>query len=264
MIPLPKPTLSINSQAVIDAVKDLPRKHLGSELYNPKITTPSAALSVHPYDRFGYELHYKPTRSFDVKDFNCTFAIRVPRDYLRKEKLENICKTRNLHGSEVYTDDSDPVAVLVHSGWLRGEWPENVDTDLMDLPPAPSSDAVVPDEITAKPGIPFLAPEDRDLQITMVVLPQLKTYKGCVRYGMKSRDWGAGETRPHDGVSWMVGKCTWVDMQGSRALGRSGKARRERLRVLAGREVVGTSAVWLAGPNGIGMKRLERSLAIAA
>jgi hypothetical protein len=103
-------------------------------------------MASHTDDKFGYFLKYKPSRSFEEKDLNCTFTIRVPRYYVNKEARENIHKNRFLEGTEVYTDDSDPIAMLIHCGWLRGEWPEEVDVEMLDLPPAPAEDAQVDEE----------------------------------------------------------------------------------------------------------------------
>jgi hypothetical protein len=196
-------------------------------LYEPKIELPPAAMASHTDDKFGYFLKYTPSRVFEEKDLNCTFTIRIPRYYLTKEARENIHRNRSLEGTEVYTDDSDPIAMLIHCGWLRGEWPDDVDVDMLDLPPAPLDDAVVDEEYTKPPDVPLLPPEGKDLQLTMLILPPLKAYQGCVRYGLRSRDWESGDQ--HDGFSWMVQKIRWVDESGSSGVKRNGKARRERI-----------------------------------
>jgi hypothetical protein len=246
---MPKPTLHISSQAVVDAVKDKPRKHLGSELYEPKIELPPAAMASHTDDKFGYFLKYTPSRVFEEKDLNCTFTIRVPRYYLTKEARENIHKNRFLEGTDVYTDDSDPIAMLIHCGWLRGEWPGDVDVEMLDLPPT-SEDAAVEEEYIKKPEVPLLPPESKDLQVTLLILPPLKTYQGCVKYGLRSRDWQSGEQ--HDGYSWMVHKIRWVDESSSSGVKRSGKARRERIEVQRNNE----AAMALVGLAASGNSRI--------
>jgi len=144
---------------------------------------------------------------------------------LTREAREKICTDKNLFGAEVYTDDSDPVAMCVHSGWIRGEWADEVDTLLMDLPPPPPIDQEVDEEMTEKPEAPIVPPEDMDLHITMRILPPLQKYKGVLMHGVGSRDW----SESHDGLSWMVDKLRWVDEGNSRAFARTGKARRARL-----------------------------------
>ncbi|KAI5286775.1 hypothetical protein KEM52_001868, partial [Ascosphaera acerosa] len=64
---------------------------------------------------------------------NCTVTVRVPRWHLAAGKREEICYRRALWGTGVYTDDSDPVAAAIHSGFLRGAWNPKIDTRLLDL-----------------------------------------------------------------------------------------------------------------------------------
>lgn len=233
IVPTNKPNININSQALIDSVKDRKRNHLGTELYNPVIELPPFATSSHTDDKFGYFSCYKPKREFTEKDLNCTYCIRVPREYLTPASREKVCMDRNLHGTGVYTDDSDPIAILIHSGWIRGEWGQDIETALMDLPPAPPEDQELDEEMLEKPPIPVIPPEDMDLQITLVVLPKLQEYKGAVCFGVKSRDWG-----DHDGLSWGLVKMKWVDEGSSRAVERTGKGRRARLAAQATESLV--------------------------
>ncbi|QDS74109.1 hypothetical protein FKW77_009752 [Venturia effusa] len=227
--PTAKPNVIVRSQDVFDSVKDRKRNHLGSELYSPVIELPPFATSSHTDDKFGYFSCYKPKRVFTDQDFNCTYTIRVPREYLTPASREKVCIDRNLHGTGIYTDDSDPIAMLIHSGWIRGEWGPDVGTSLMDLPPAPPDDEELDEETFDKPNHPVIPPDDMDLHITLVVLPRLVEYKGAVCFGVKSRDWDS----EHDGHSWALLKTRWVDEGNSRAEERSGKARRARLAAAA-------------------------------
>lgn len=245
MIPTVKPNVIIHSQALVDQYKNLPRHHLGNELYEPKIELPPFATSSHTDDKFGYFSCYKPKKEFTEKDFNCTYTIRVPREYLTPASREKICIDRNIHGAGIYTDDSDPIAVLIHSGWIRGEWGQEVDTSLMDLPPAPPEDQELDEEMLDKPPIPVIPPEDMDLHITLLVLPKLQEYKGAVCFGIKSRDWG-----DHDGFSWTLLKMRWVDEGTSRSTERTGKARRQRLAAQAAE-----SLLELGGTRRMGVQR---------
>ncbi|RDI82032.1 hypothetical protein Vi05172_g7872 [Venturia inaequalis] len=228
--PTVKPNVIIRSQDVFQSVKDRKRNHLGSELYSPVIELPPFATSSHTDDKFGYFSCYKPKRVFTEQDLNCTYTVRVPREYLTPASREKVCIDRNLHGTGIFTDDSDPIAMLIHSGWIRGEWGPDVGTSLMDLPPAPPEDEELEEEMLAQPPHPVIPPDDMDLHITLVVLPQLAEYDGTVCFGIKSRDWG----NDHDGYSWGLHKIRWVDEgKGSRAQERSGKARRARLAAAA-------------------------------
>jgi hypothetical protein len=226
IIPFRKPSITVINQAVVDMVADRTRNHLGSELYAPTIESQPFATSSHVEDKYGYFLKYNPSRRFSEDDWNCTFTIRVSRDYLTRESREKICADRNLFGSGVYSDDSDPVAILIHSGWIRGEWSDDIDTRLLDLPSPPPEDQEVDEEMTAKPPTPIIPPDDMDLHITVLILPALKQYQGNVMYGVKSRDYD----EQHDGMSYMIHKIRWTDEgASSRNLERTGKARRMQI-----------------------------------
>jgi hypothetical protein len=217
--------MTIRSQAVLDSIKDLTSSHLGSELYSPEIVLPPQATPRAFDDKYGYFMRYKPSRTFSEEDLNCTYTMRVAREYLTRDAREKICTDRNLHGTEIYTDDSDPVAMCIHSGWLRGDWGDDVDTALMELPPPPPIDQEVDEEMTEKPDAPIVPPEEMDLHITLRILPPLKQYKPVICYGIQSREWGDN----HEGLSWTVDKLRWVDERNSRGFARGGKARRARL-----------------------------------
>ena len=135
--------------------------------------------------------------------------------------------------------------MLIHSGWLRGEWPADVGMEIMDMPAAQDDGAEVDEEVISKPATPIIPPEEMDAHITVLILPKLKAYKSCVRYGIESREWGDN----HDGHSWMVQKLRWVDEGRSRGNKRTGKARRERLDAL--REEAAMALVGLSEMNGI-------------
>jgi hypothetical protein len=207
-------------------------------------------MASHTYDTFGYFLQYKPSRTFEEKDLNCTFTVRVPRYYLTKEARENVVRNRNVVGTGVCTDDSDPLGMCVHGGWLKGAWPEDVDVEMLDSEDAgkADADAEVKEEYSAPPSRPLTPPPGKDLQITLLILPALKAYKGTVSHGLRSRDWDNGASA-HDGVSWMVQKMRWVDEVPSSGQ-RGGKARRERIEGRA-REAA-LALVGLAGMGGVG------------
>lgn len=237
--PARKPNLRISSQAVLDAVKDLPRNHIGSELYSP-ILEPASPQPASAAVAKGASIRrvYKPSRSFGERDWNCTFTIRIPRFYLLSKERERVCADRCLWGADVYTDDSDPLAAAVHAGWIRGAWADDIDTAQLGLAgpfpqdldssssPPQSSPASM--EISEPPsnGGGYLPPVDTDAHITVLILPPLKHYASAARNGVRSREWRT----PHDGVSFMVVRVRWVDEGSVRGTGRSGKARREERR----------------------------------
>ena len=253
--PPPKRKTVINSRAVVDSVSHLPRSHLGSKLYTVSYQLPPRSLTapvtynasiVGTSDRFGYTMKPEPISKFDEDQANCTFTIRVPRTYLTSEKRDEICRRRFLWGTEVYTDDSDPIAAAMHSGWIRGEWslPEGED-ELLELVTTNGDDDTkrsrrqqgpemeIPTLMTEPlPTGPVTPPRDMDAHITLLLLPPLQKYGAATRNGIRSREWGGN----HDGLSYLIHRIEWAEegrWGGSMMEERSGKARRERLQVLA-------------------------------
>ncbi|KLJ05579.1 hypothetical protein EMPG_10934 [Blastomyces silverae] len=245
--------------------------HLGSTLYAPKIGVPTSRASPES-SKFGYVSTPVPIPRFEGKE-NCTYTIRVPRFRIDASHREEICARRALWGTGVYTDDSDPVAAAIHSGFIRGEWGEDVDVSLLDLEikeehqhapngkngttttlpklssldgptvkdPKPSDKLETTTTTTtttattttnpttkskSKPKIPPLPPPNKDLHITLLILPTLERYDSTVMYGLKSRPWGDN----HDGMSFKIERIDWVDEGGSKGEERGGEARRKRLR----------------------------------
>lgn len=238
----------VDSQAVLRSVAESPRSHLGSQLYKVNYELPPRSSSITVLtsapgllgisDRFGYTMKPLPVPKFDATKVNSTFTIRVPRLYLTAEKREEICRHRFLWGTEIYSDDSDPVAAAIHSGWIQGEWSREVDADLLGLNKADRRNGTqpemeIPNTMTAPlPTGPIVPPQDTDCHITILLLPQLNKYASTTRSGLKSREWGEN----HDGLSFMIHKIEWVDegsFGGSAMEERGGAARRRRLKLLA-------------------------------
>jgi hypothetical protein len=222
--PIPKPILKVLSENVLASASQSERNHLGSVLYEVKFITPPHA-STPLYDKWGYAMQYKPNRRFTDSDENCTLTVRVPRDFLTAEMREKLCTDRYVFGTEVFTDDSDPLLAAMHSGWIRGSWPSEIDTSLMDLPPPPPADAPIVSELTAPPAEgPVLPPPNMDCHITILILPALVKYATSLRFGIRSRQWGDN----HDGSSFMVTGVKWVDEGLERTSQRPGKAKKAR------------------------------------
>ena len=106
--------------------------------------------------------------------------VRIPSKHLSTKNSQLL--TRQLWGDGLYTDDSDIVAVLAHSGRVI----------LRANPPA---------EVGAGGG---------GLVATVRVLPALEKYEGRLRYGVRSRGWSAGWHR----CSLQVVGCEWVEQVG--------------------------------------------------
>ena len=260
--PMPKPQVTVHSQSVIDMVKDRPRRHLGSEVYAPVVS--AAGIPVMPHSlaaKSAYRSIYQPSREFSEDDWNCTFTIRVPRYYLSSAEREKVCADRNLFGTAVYTDDSDPLAVAVHSGWIRGEWADYLDTSLLDIAQMPD-DIDVPEEMDKPLEYPVIPPENCEAHITMQILPTLEHYKGSILNGIKSRSFGRpsgpratkaeeeqdAQSALHDGCSYRVHKIRWVDEGMNRGFGRTAKDKRKH----RARETLAADALlsMFNGPDG--------------
>jgi hypothetical protein len=224
----------VNLEPLLSSVAHLPRHHLGSTLYTPRISAPSTKSSSES-SKFGYSTTPQPLPRFEQRE-NCTFTVRVPRFRIDQSHREEICARRALWGTGVYTDDSDPVAAAIHSGFFRGAWGEDVES-MLDLeikdtyqhaPPAAEADTSKPGSQANGPRLPPIPPPNQDLHITLLILPRLERYDSTVMFGIKSRKWDGR----HDGMSFKVHRVDWVDDGVGRGEERGGEARRKRLRTL--------------------------------
>lgn len=158
-------------------------------------------------------------------------TIRIPRFYLSKEEREQVCLRRAVWGSEVYSDDSDPLAAAIHAGWIQGDWGDTVDFSALALAPVSETPDPKQTEFTTPPSCPMLAPASRDLHLTILILPALETYASRICHGIKSRPWG----NDHDGLSYRIEKIAWVDEKAAQGEERGGAARRKRLKMTTGK-----------------------------
>lgn len=242
---VPKSKKSVLSKAVYDAVAGLERRHLGDFLYNVSLKP----VPRRSHAKTSYVSTPEPLPKHLIRgNENCTLLVKIPRVHLTPTAREEVTARRSIWGTEVYTDDSDVVAACIHDGWIRGEWGNDVDANLLDLNPTtkPRKQKAALDQaplqaqqevLTSRPDAPVPIPVDRDLHVTILVLPPLDKYSGMTRYGMTSREWGGGGHqlghKPHDGISFAVHSVRWVD--GAAPISRlRGKARRERIRKAMG------------------------------
>jgi hypothetical protein len=177
-------------------------------------------------DQFGYASNPKRLPRFEVNPINCTFTVRVPRFYLKPRQRQHLVLQRHLWGARIYRDDSDPIAAAIHSGWIRGEWDDTVDVNMLDPRiTASNNPSDAEDTLTKLPAAPITPPADMDLQIEILVLPRLQEYAGTVEYGISSR-----RSRSHEGLSFMINKIRWVEEGvGSRGQERTAAALKRRL-----------------------------------
>jgi Histone deacetylation protein Rxt3 len=215
---------------VVNAAAKHPHRHLGFFLYSPIISVPDLHTPIRTKVNVSIRPNLAPSFR-DPADVNCTYTVRVSRTWLRRAEREAICVERFLWGSGIYSDDSDPVAAAIHSGFVKGAWSEWVDTTLLEQVIREQNPSI--DVRENVPESPLEPPDGKDLHITLLVLPQLEKYAGTARYGIKSRAWPEElKMAPHDGVSFMVLNCEWVDEGSARGQERTGAARRKRLNAL--------------------------------
>lgn len=231
----PKQTIKISS--VIALAGRIRRRHLGSFKYSP--TVAATELSRPTPLKFDVSIRPSLLPSFsDAEHINCTYTIRVSRTWLQQRERGIICAERYLWGSGIYTDDSDPLAAAMHSGFITSVHPAGIDEALLERVIEEQNPKI---EGSPAPEKPKKVEEGKDLHITLVVLPQLEHYTDSVRFGIKSRPWpdepsmpsdGASANKtPHDGVSFMVLKAEFVeDGIEAKRVGRTGVEKRERLR----------------------------------
>ncbi|KAH8202406.1 hypothetical protein TruAng_003391 [Truncatella angustata] len=236
---VPKTKKTIDSQLVLNSVAHKPRKHLGDILYDPEIK----ADHFRTHSKGGFRTKPKPLpRNVILDNENSTLTVKVHRRHLEPHCREEVTRNRSVWGTDIYTDDSDVVAACIHAGWFRGEWQEGVDIGLLDLERQPPktkgrggmvAEKGPQDLLTAPPVTgPMHVPADRDLHVTILVLPNLVKYTGTTRFGIMSREFGGsyrGRKSVHDGLSFKIEQIRWVDGAAPQSRLR-GKARRERIR----------------------------------
>ncbi|XP_042507442.1 titin homolog isoform X2 [Macadamia integrifolia] len=105
-----------------------------------------------------------------------TLEIRVPAEYVTATNRQ--VRGGQLWGTDIYTDDSDLVAVLMHTGYCRP---------------------------TASPPPPAI----QELRATIRVLPPQDCYTSTLRNNVRSRAWGAAI-----GCSYRVERCCIVKKGG--------------------------------------------------
>ncbi|EXJ63946.1 hypothetical protein A1O7_00281 [Cladophialophora yegresii CBS 114405] len=221
-----KKTIKI-STVVAQAARNR-RRHLGIFKYDPVVSPPNSILPNQ--EKFDVSIRPNLLPSFsDPEQVNCTYTIKVSRLWLRERERHLIGREQYLWGSGIYTDDSDPLAAAMHSGFIESARPNDAILERLIEEQNPKIDGL------AAPVKPAAVSEGKDLHITLVVLPQLESYADSARYGIKSRSWPEREKEgvnpaPHDGVSFMVLKTEFLD-DGimNRRVGRTGKEKRKRL-----------------------------------
>ncbi|KAI9361632.1 histone deacetylation protein Rxt3-domain-containing protein [Zopfochytrium polystomum] len=190
-------------------------------------------------DSSNLELFLLP--SFDSSHLYATIEIRIAAEYLTMNNNLAV-RYNSVWGTDVYTDDSDIVSALFHSGlYIPVDAPvaSPVDGSLRETNslqntqvigkfegsfvrlhvhhpsfylderrrlPKPSVNPVIPKMNPAYEGTAWRVPL-HDVAVTLRILPRLKRYTGTLRNGVSSRSWGAS----HEGESFRVEKIELLD-----------------------------------------------------
>ncbi|KAI8834673.1 histone deacetylation protein Rxt3-domain-containing protein [Chytridium lagenaria] len=245
-------TVSVDNAALERIPESIQQKCLGSVLYT----------GAHSRDKMSDRA--QDTRLFLLPRFHtshlyCTIDVRIPAEYLLF--AENIAlKNQALWGTDVYTDDSDIVSILVHSGHYRPidspTVPDLEEAKLQNDSKVPISPHTKKPTFGAKPSplpIRTLPPTpdhpyqakrdpfnsrlpDHDLCVTLRILPRLTRYTGSARFGVSSRGWGCS----HDGESIRVERIEVVPRGSVGRMGRKkGTLEWATLGLIGRREEVG-------------------------
>ena len=257
-------SIIIKNDSLISSIAGHARHHLGTTTYSPRLESAFITASQPSTNKLGFSSVPNPLPRFEGRE-NCTFTVRIPRFYLSDIEREEVTRRRALWGCDVYTDDSDPLAAAIHSGWVQGSWGDGIDKTMLELSKSDSRqkgkgamadvDESQPSSattVTSPPSTPMKPPMDRDLHLTCLVLPLLEKYTSKIRHGIKSHEWGSN----HDGMSFRIEKVEWVDKKVGRGEGTTGEARRKRMKTLLeeggglGRGFV-NPVVTIGGPGGL-------------
>ncbi|KAI8355047.1 hypothetical protein B0O80DRAFT_498222 [Mortierella sp. GBAus27b] len=197
--------------------------------HHPKLVVKndaSLAMDGRPELFLGY-FRYEPALllpNMEGKE-NSLLEVRIASPYLTYDNVK--VKRRELWGTEIYTDDSDVVAMLIHTGlYIPPIGEHNGDQD----PIQPDSQQ---HNFAAHP-LKHVCP-NFDLAVTLRVMPKLVKYQGSIRNRIKSRTWNNG----HDGQSLRIESIQKLCSGEALNRGRSQSKRRmkeynqERLRVLS-------------------------------
>ncbi|KAK5097055.1 hypothetical protein LTS08_007075 [Lithohypha guttulata] len=230
--PIFKPKKTVKVATLASQILRKPRRHLGSFQYNPEILVPHDQSATDTETEICIKPKLLPSFS-ETNDLNCTYTIHVSKTWLQQRERRIICASRNLWGTGLYTDDTDPVTAAMHMGWIKPAF-HNVDETLLKKIVHDQNPKIEISKDLKPPAQPLEIPKGRDLKITCVVMPLLDHYEETSRFGVRSRAWPEGlteTTAPHDGVSFAILKVEVVELgPEERRMGRTGTSKRARLK----------------------------------
>ncbi|VUG17688.1 DEBR0S2_13916g1_1 [Brettanomyces bruxellensis] len=248
--PFHKRKVTVSSRDILNIAAGYPRKRIGSVIYTDYPTYPSLIrhwknLSEQDTEKLALDKARSEEVEKQRKEYgilvnkrvellpslishytNCTIDVYVP--YHEMFDNSNVYDKR-IWGTDVYTDDSDIVAILYHCGILHSQDPtrrkvrkiskrqekeqtRDLDTNAtsMNYQFTSYSGPITPGNSENLHNITGSAVSEEaaaDLIVTLVILPTLKEYKGCYRNNYYSRSW-----KNHDGCSIAVYGVRWCKL----------------------------------------------------
>jgi hypothetical protein len=188
----------------------------------------TGAKSVVPTSNRASDLVLFLLPQFDESHLYATINVRISSEFLTYRGNVAVRKSA-LWGSHVYTDDSDIVAMIIHSGHYRPvdapDSPQPADSLkslIQNVPNVVSViDPVIASASIAKKGSNVLLP-DHDISVTLRVLPKLAKYTGSTHFGLDSRSWGSN----HDGYSIKIERVDPLPRGSVQQMGRKNSSQR--------------------------------------
>ncbi|KAI9251817.1 histone deacetylation protein Rxt3-domain-containing protein [Phascolomyces articulosus] len=201
--PQSPPQKVVRNDKVWEKLQGLPERRLGSYIYSPGMLLP-----------------------INESQLNGLIQVVIPARYLTFENPQ--MKRKALWGTDIYTDDSDIVPMIVHSG--KYDMPF-VEPDIDPRDPfflaLGASDMIFQEDpynkkkkpsTTMNGGSNHHTIPDHDVKVTLRVVPTLKRYTGTIRHCISSRTWNGN----HDGSSYWVENVEKIQRGDAQPIGRHG------------------------------------------
>lgn len=226
-IPFKRQVTTINNLPVLEDAEIFPRRHLGSILYQQFPTKTSVVRKLrlskdHEHrlqeDDLEYKLYLlnnktylknKPAKIINLLPPYLKYYINSLVDIKISHKdliaNENVYK-RSIWGTDVYTDDSDIVAMLYHCGIIHSKSPFGELNEASIIPRTPGNRLDL--ESVQNSRDPYTRSEGGDLTVTLLILPALNNYQGSFRNNYNSRSWMS----THDGGSIAIYNVKWCNL----------------------------------------------------
>lgn len=191
--------MTVNSKSVLEyAYSNFgePKAVVGSFQYHAfKEARRETESMPFPFDLYELSAPRPFLPGYGLDMINHLIEVKISYEDLQASiQLKDSPRTMNneIWGTDIHTDDSDPILVLRHCGLS----PNDVNGTCRTPANLHNPDNIVG---TVPPtGTPF------EVEVQLLLLPPLQKYSASRRYGISSRQWGDGVSVPHDGLSYGV------------------------------------------------------------